>query len=393
MVESGEERCVSGHEVQIFERGGRRKLHTLLDLSEVKWARARSTKTQASVRISARACDRQGRVLTSIQARRHELVVFRGGRRVWEGPIEQVRTGPSGAYILANDVMHYLDKNPLAKAWPGPDAGGPPLMTDRVRQILQSELVTAYTMQTNAGPVVVPRWEGVDPPVNVLPYLEVRDGLVQTTSSTAAFQMTIGEHLANLVESGLDYVVVGRKIVFWDSANAIGKLGRKLTEADFSGEPEVVLDGSSFWSISHAVGQATEDPETGELLPPPVGNAGAVDPYYGVWTDLHTLEDEGGEEAPTQSALNTHAQRRQLGHDGVVPTAINMPQGVGIRLSDTVTVDHLVPGTIVPVAARFNLRTVSQDQLLEAVDVTETGASETIGVTLVPSGGVEVTAA
>jgi hypothetical protein len=383
----------------IHDRGGERRKYQLVDLDSVSWGRIRSKKSQATVTLSGRACAAQASIIDDVSraARRYEMVIFRGEDRVWEGPIIQARTRRDTATFIANDIKEYLDHTAMSIDWPNADAGGFPLMTDRIEAIINYELSTPYEMRVSTGGaahvVTVPRWEFVDPPANVLPHLDVRfsDSLL-TRSTVVAFQMMVGEHLDNLSEGGLDYTTVGRTLLIWDSATSIGQT-RKLTDADFYGDIEVVSAGSEHASIGHI--SATRPTESADNpLPPPdpgvvfgVGNAGGENDYYGVWTTIHTLEQEEGSGDPSQDELNSQAQRRIVGRTPV-PVELIIPDGAGLRLSHDLGINQLVPGVMMPVAATLNLRPVQQDQRLDSLRVNETAAGEAIQVTLVSAGDV-----
>lgn len=379
--------CVQGHVVAIHDRGGKRPLWPLRDLSSIEWGRLRSSMSESKLQILGDNCDAQTSTLEKIRAHRHELVIWRDGKRVWEGPIEDVQWDDGFAQIIAKDVSRYGSVTSLSRRWPGPDGGGPPLMTDRVASILSYELNTPYTMIVGTGgaatPVTVTRWEQQSPPANIS--LDVRSSsTLRTTSSTEAFEMLLGEHLDNLAESGLDYTVVGRRWVFWDSATPLGQT-RILTEADFTTVPRVIESGPDHRVIGHVSAQRADDPIAYPNVG--VGHAGVVDPYYGPWESIVTSSSEEGEQSPSQDALNSQAQRHVRGANPV-PLRIQVPQDAGLVLGPGLKFDHLVPGTVMPVTLKTSLRNISQDQILDAVKVVETGDGETISVTMSPWGGV-----
>lgn len=386
---AGEERCVTGHTAMIHDRGGVHRKYQLVDLARVEWARTRSKKTMGQITLSGRSCRAQANVLSAIEARRFELVLFRGLERVWEGPIKEIAWYSNRAVITAFDVVDYLDGTALSKAWPNEDGGGTAVMTERIEEILTYELTTPYTMRVGTGgaarDVVVPRWENVDPPANVLPHLDVRHGTVATRSDTVGFQMTVGEHLNNLADSGADYTTVGRSLIVWDSAEPLGRL-RTLTDTDFYGDLEVFEAGSEFGAISHISPQQRQvESEDGAPIPDIVGSAGESDPYYGPWTRIVTVESEDGSAEPTQDALNSQAQRDRLRRNPV-PLELVVPSGASLRLSYDLGINDLVPGVEVPVLATLNLKAVSQTQILDNVKVVETADGETISVDLSASG-------
>lgn len=387
------ENCVQGHTALIYDRGGRNRWRQLVDLTSVSWGRTRDAFTDGQIVVSGRSCQQQASTITGIQPRRHELVIWRGNERVYEGPILRVTTYRDRAVIMARDVGEYLRGTALSEDYPW-DTGEPvsaasALMTERVRHILNRELSTPYSMIVGTGgaahEVEVPRWENLDPPANVQPYMEVRRSeTLLTRSDTLAFEMSVAEHLQNLAEGGLDFTTVGRKILVWDSAQSVGRT-RTLTDADFDGDTEITLEGTDHFSISHVSAQRDEVPDEEEPAPeepaPSVGNAGGEHPYYGVWTNIVSLSSEDGADDPTQDALNSQAQRDQVGRTPV-PVDIRVPDGATLRLGPTLGINELVPGTTMPVRAAMNLRTIQQDQRLDKVTVTETAEGESIQVTL-----------
>lgn len=399
---SGEE-CISLHSVMVHDRGGVRKIDQLLDIAEVEYVRERDEVTGARIVVSGRSCRGQLSFLQQIAAMRHEVVIFRGAERVWEGPILEVRWFRDRVEIVAHDVVEYIDWTMLSKDWPNEDGGGQRYMTERVRDILTYELQTPYSADVGSGGVpdviTVPRWENFGtapwdlatwgPPVNVLPHLDVRASTgpqgILTRSSTIAFEMTVGEHLRNLAEGGLDFTAVGRRLLVWDSAMSIGRT-RQLTDADFYGELTVIASGTEHAALAHI--SAQRDEEGGGAEGASVGNAGAPDPFYGVWTRLVSLSSEEGNDTPSQMELNTQARRQLVGRNPV-PTEIIVPQGGGLRLSHDLRINELVPGVIMPVRATLNLRAVAQDQRLDKVIVKEVPGSETVQVSLSPAGALE----
>lgn len=389
--------CVQGHTALIYDRGGKNRWRQLVDLTSVIWGRTRDAFTDSEIIVSGRACRAQAATLTGIQPRRHELVIWRGDERVYEGPILEVATFRDRAVIRARDIGEYLNGTALSRDWPletgEPVSADSSLMTERVRTILDWELEEPYDMIVGTGlaahEVNVPRWENLVPPANVRPLIEVRRSeSLLTRSETMAFEMTVGEHLQNLAEGGLDFTTVGRKLVVWDSAETLGHT-RTLTDADFDGDPEIILAGGQHYSVSHISAQREEEDEEAEPGDPvpSVGNAGGENPYYGVWTNIVSLASEDGSDTPTQDALNSQAQRDQVGRSPV-PIEIRMPSGVNLKLSATLGINELVPGVTMPVRAEMNLRQLQQDQRLDQMTVTETAAGESIQVSMSSWGNV-----
>jgi len=386
--------CVQGHTALIFDRGGTHRLSQIVDLTQVQWGRSRSAYTTASIVVAGDACRDQAQAINDIDSGRHELVLYRGSERVWEGPILQVSTFRDKATITARDIGDYLLTTALSQDWPWDTSGAvsssSALMLERVRTIMQYELNTAYDMVTGTGAatqtVHVPRWENITNPANVWPYVDIRTSTsLLTRSNTVAMQMTLGEHLHNLAEGGLDFTIVGRKFVAWDSKDDLGRT-RVVTDTDFDGDIEVIQAGAQQFSISHVSASAnTDNPDA-----PRVGNAGGPDDFYGVRTNILSLSQEDGADTPTQDALNSQAQRDQVGRNPV-PYILRVPDNSTLRLNDTLGINDLIPGVTIPIRTKNNLRVLQQDQRLNSVQVTETADGEQIQVSL-SSWGEVVTA-
>lgn len=384
--------CISGHTVMIHDRGGQKRIDQLIDITRVKWGRMLDGQPIAEIEIAGRReCKAQLQKLLGIRSRRHELVIFRGLDRVFEGPILRVKWLSNRVIVLAKDVSEYLRGTSMSKDWPGPAEGGRPLMTDRIDDIIRYELTEEYQMRIGTGSaghlVTVPRWETIDTPANILPHLEVRHSeTLRTTSSVLAFEMNVMEHLEDLSRGTLNFTTLGRKILIWDSDQLLGKT-RRLTDADFYGEIEVYENGTDYSDIVHVSAQRDEEDVvvTDPGVTQGVGHDGEADDYYGVWEYISSMQSEEGEEAPTSDALNSQAQRVERIR-GTMPLEMKIPASSGLRLSHDLTIMDLVPGVVMPVAATFNLREVSQDQMLSAMQVEETPNNELIQITLIPAG-------
>ncbi len=370
--------CIEGHAVVLMDRGAKRRIGEVTKIAKVEWSRKTSAKSLATITISARNCGGQMDLLNRMIPMRSEIVVYRGDRRSWEGIVIDVGWFVNRVEITVADVTHYLFGRALSKQWP---SAANARMTDRVSAILGYELATTYSVPKNGGTLTVPGWEQINPPANVLPHVLVRPSTtLLTTAQTERFQMTVGAHMDDLAGSGLDYTAIGRTLYYWDSAQEIGRT-RALTEADFSGELKVYDSGLDLAVIAH---NSTDSGEEG--VEPYVGSAGEVHPIYGPWTSIGTAENETGEDdVPNQAALNSQAERDLVGRN-VVPQQIVMPEGSQLLLSDTLSIDALVPGVTMPVRATMNLREVQQDMRLQEMTVSETAEGETISVTLLPAG-------
>jgi hypothetical protein len=351
--------CIGEHTVFIFDRGGVARYAQLLDVSNVVWGRDRDGVSEATVRIEGSACSAQASVLSNIEPMRSELVIFRGEDRVWEGPVWRISWHSTYVEINAHDVMAYLFATPLSIAYDNSFPNND-LVTDRIKAILDHEL---------------PVWEALSPPANILPHVVYHHfpNEAGTSAVTKPYEMTVGDHIAYLAHySGIDYTVVGRAIHFWDVSRNLG-VTRTLTEADFFSEVVITAYGADLSTRAIVIGS--------DGL---YGSASSPSPYYGPWTTIHTSIVEGGADTATEADLVSQAKRALSGRNPV-PVEVRVPDGSGIRLNETLTINDLVPGVQIPLLATLNARTMSQLQKLDLVSVTETPEGETVQVTLTPA--------
>lgn len=372
--------CISGHTAYIYDRGGITRVGQLLDISTINWTRDRDGISEANLTLQGASCSSQRNLIKRIASKRHELVIFRGQDRVWEGPIFRVGDEGSKVTIFAKDVCAYLFGTPLSVAWDNRvrSASGVTEVTTRFEEIITYELTHSHTARKiGGGTMVIPGWEMLDPPINILPFLTVHHfpNEAKTTAYTMPFEMTVGTHLAGAArQSGIDFTAVGRAIHIWDVSRSIGQT-RTLTEADFFGNIIVTEYGADHTQLAYVIGQdgvygQAANPENFDL--------------YGPWTTVFTAYNEEGTDGPDQSELNSQAARNTSGRSPV-PVEVRVPDNSSIRLSESLRITDLVPGVQMPLLATLNSRARNQMQKLDHVSVTETAAGETIQVTLTPA--------
>lgn len=369
------------HTAAIFDRGGERRLGPVRNLSRVIWNRDRDGVSEASIIIEGgRNCDRQRPFLQGISSKRHELVIFRGRDRVWEGPIFHIGDEGSKITISAKDVMAYLFGTMLSRDWDNRlgSPSGVTEVTTRMQEIIEYELVTDRMARAINGDMIpLVAWENLSPPVNILPHLQVHHfpNEARTSAFTQKFQTTVGTHLAGAARtSGIDYSAIGRSIHLWDTSRNIGQT-RTLTEADFFGKTFVTEYGADHTQAAYVTGQ---EGAYGEAVNPENLE------HYGPWSTSYTAYNEEGSEAPTVGALNSQAARNTSGRSPV-PVEVRVPDNSSIRLNETLRITDLTPGVRIPLLATLNARSRNQDQKLDHLTVEETADGEDIKVTMSPA--------
>ena len=378
---SGYEPCVTNHTAVIYDRGGMTRLAggLIRRPERVQWSRDRDGVSEASVLITGKACSEQREMLNRVASKRHELVIFRGQERVWEGPIFRISDEGNRVEIFAKDVIAYLFGTPLTQDWDNTNAGnGSTTVTGRLGGIITYEMTTGRMGRALGGEIVpIPAWESLSPPANVVPHLQIHHNVneARTSAKTTPFQMTVGEHLAAVARtSGIDYTAVGRAIHIWDTSRNLGRT-RQLSEADFYGPVIVTEYGADHTQIAYV---ATQEAAYGEAV-----NTEHMD-FYGPWSTVYTAYNEEGTQAPSEPELNSQAARNTSGRSPV-PFEVRIPDNSSVRLSDSLPINMLVPGVQVPLVATLNARNFSQLQKIDFLRVTETAEGENVQLTLTPA--------
>jgi len=356
------------HRAFIYDRGGLRKIGDLGKLSLTRWERRRDDVSQATVRIPVPSAECLSAVGLA-EAGRAELVIFRGADRVWEGPLTHITTEGSTIELQGRDVMHYVNRTIMRAEYDNryPHNGK---ALDRVKRIMDAEMA---------------RKEALNPPANVLPYVQyvyaTAPGVTDagTASHTLPYESTVFNHIDSLAaRGGLDYTVVGRKIIFFDVHQPLGQTAQ-VTAADFIGDPIITQYGME---LATAV---TFTDGKGHW-----GTYGGDDPYYGEWETLYQAYDENAdstdpEDVPSVAELQSQA-RRTWAQGRRPPLVVRVPDNTSLNPAGSLAISDLVPGVWIPLSATLPGRSVSQMQKLDNMQVEETAAGgENIKVTLSPA--------
>lgn len=353
------------HTAYIYDRGGTRRVGMLTPLTYVQWNRVIDDISSAIVRSVAPSWE-CAKMLSEVMPGRHEMVVFRGSERVWEGPISRLAYHRDYVEIEARDIMHYAYRTVLHAGY---DNSYPNIDTviNRCLDMLEGELA---------------RKEALDPPINVLPHVTaiITANDSRTSRKTIPYAATLFEDIDSLAQyAGMDYTVVGRRLILADTHTVYAKT-QTVTENDFIGDVVITLYGMDLATEAWVLGQ---DPQDGG--PTPVGHYGANDPYYGEWEVLDTPYNEGGEESVTQGALDSQAQRNVAGKNPT-PLMVRIPEGSTLNPAGILKISDLVPGVRIPLRATLTAREITQMQKLREVRVTEQeGTGETVQVTMAPA--------
>lgn len=352
------------HTAYIYDRGATRRVGAITPLTFCQWGRVLDDISASIVRTTAIDWE-CAKMLAGVMPGRHELVVFRGTQRVWEGPITRLAYHRDYVEIEARDIMHYAYRTVLRNGY---DNSYPNIQTviQRCLNMLGGELS---------------RKEALDPPINVLPFVTAitTPNDSRTSRKTIPKEATLFEDIDSLAQyAGMDYTVVGRRLLLMDTHTVFAKT-QTVTENDFIGDVVITLYGMDLATEAWVLGQ---DPQDGG--PTPVGHYGGNDPYYGEWEVLDTPYNEGGEESVTQAALDSQAQRNVAGKNPT-PLFVRLPEGSTLNPAGVLKISDLVPGVRVPLRATLTARKITQMQKLREVRVTEQEGGEKVTVTMTPA--------
>ena len=359
--------CVSNHRAVIYDRGGINKLWELTDLSRVIWDRRRDAISEATIDLSGATCLAQNDTLKQIRSSRHELVIFRGQDRVWEGPITRAHGMGTEFSIFAKDVLHYTNRTAMHYGYDNRHPNTTTVLS-RAELVFLTEMERKEAEEFAAFPDL--------PSYNIIDHLVVHHGVgdARTAMRTFPMQYEVWEHIDSMAaKNGMDYTAIGRAIHFWDVHNSLGQTPT-VTESDFIGNLSVTEYGMELGTR----GIVTDGEGN-------YGEHGGVDPYYGLVERLDTAYDESeGADPPTSSEMASQASRNIAGRNPT-PIQVRVPDNSSINPAGVLSLDMLVPGVWVPVRADVLGFEIVQMQKLQSMRVTETPGKEDIQVTMYPA--------
>jgi hypothetical protein len=352
----------------VTDRGGVKRHFELNPMIRFRWTRQRDAISEATVFVSTESPE-CCQYMESMECGRHELVIERNGARVWEGPLTRIAYHRDYVEVEAHDVMHYayraIMKSKYNNAYP--------------------HIVTAVSRANTILSTELARFEALSPPINVVPHMVVfsTTGTAKTARNTKKYQRTVWEEIDEMAaRGGIDYTVVGRKILLFDVDDIIGKT-KPMTEADFVDEIVVTQYGmelATFSAVTDGEGHYGSTQVTASLAN-----------YYGIWEILESQYDQqdSAKKAPTPTAAEMRSQaKRNASHRCPTPLVVRVPDGAQLAETTGVLLTDLVPGAHIPLNATQTCRQVSQEQKLDKLEVEGEVGNETFRVTLSPKPGI-----
>jgi hypothetical protein len=387
--------CPTRYRTAIHWRGGALQfpLQMMDQLTECAWARTLNDASEATATYSRDVFGSCCNEVQDIHPWTHELTVYRElpGERpeiVWQGPIQRVRVQRERIIIEAMDVFAWLEH--LVNTWRMQYTTVEPDDVGRRRgtvvyiaqNIIKLNMIDSTLsepddyaglyqyIETNNEGLSVIQWrrdgyevdDSVDPP-------EIIDRQNVWTEY-------VSNILRELEKSGLRWTTVGRTLYLRSQSTASSLPTARLDFADFSGETEIIRDGTEAATRGFATSRQGEDLE-GETV-----SVGRVETPYGRLDRLVNVQ----EDEPSTAQLRRVAANEVSGRYPA-PMAISMPGNAQLAPEAAITVRQLVPGERVDVLGD-DCFLISQGFLLTDVDAqwdNTAGEKLSVGLTTLPA--------
>lgn len=364
------------YRVFVYDQGGEVLRGEITPASQLTFRRLRDDISNCVISTNGFSDD-CGALLKKVRSWVHELKVFRDGIPVWEGPVTRITYSRNGVEFEAKDVMAYVYRRILRQGF-----------NDSWRRV-DGEQVGLPTVVQRARQVIIDCLARHDP--NVLGFMttfDFRDDAV-TSRVVPDYSVTGWEIVDDLAaNAGLDYTVMGRRIILWDTHRPTGRLP-EMRDGDFSDPPVVteygmqlcnyfaVTNNSGVWGAARPKKEA-----------PPNEFYGPIEMLASAYGE----SDGGGGTALTrpardrlENALEGQA-KRNIAHRWPTPVVVRVPDNSALSPDANVGFQQLVPGVWIPIRSSGPLREVAQWQKLDSVTVTASPQkSEQVQVVMSPA--------
>lgn len=383
------------YRVFIYDQGGRTPRGEITPLTSLTFGRKRddiSTCLLFTNGFSQDCCA----MYRDLRSWAHEIVVFRDEKRVWEGPVTRISYLPNSVEIEAKDVMAYLYRRIMRQGFNDSFQMVDPVT--RLPVFTGGVQVGLNTVVDRATRIIVNALAPHDP--NVLPFLTTLTHHDDARQSRVVedYTQTAWEQIDDMAATaGLDYTVVGRRIILWDTHWAIGRLP-EMRDGDFSSPPVVteygmqlsnygaVTNGSGVWGAARPLAE-----------PSPFIYYGPIEMLASAYDETSAATDETLTPSARQALANELAGQAQRNIAGRWPTPIvvRVPDNSTLNPNVGVGFEQLIPGVWIPLRSMGTCREVAQWQKLDSVTVTVADSGEQVQVVMspAPNAGVDPDAA
>lgn len=345
---------IGDYQFVIADRGGITRLGVIDATITMNMTRPRDDTGSCNLNIASPsgACCA---FLANVRTVRHELIVFRDGVRVWEGPITRLAYFKDRIELDAKDITWYMSRRALEMGF---DYTG---LSVNAIDLIYNVLAFHYPSsdELNIG--------------RFLSKINSSDD-ARTAAKYLAYSRTVFELLDKYAEDGgIDYVVNGRRLIIHDT-HCRAHVLPKMVESDFDGEIGVVEYGSEL--ITRAITNTTDGRYHLATAPQEY-----ID-YYGNIDKVVTNESEGGEdEVELEEALKTQSDRSLVsGYPSSVE--IHVPDNTRVDPCCNIDYQDFVPGAWLPIETFSVCRKMTQWQRIASVSTLYDSTGETVNITL-----------
>lgn len=346
--------CADSYDVFIGERGGR-QLVLSVPFTSLEWGRSLDDTSSATVRMRAdgpaftECCEG----LADVDAWSHELCIYRNHRRVWAGPLTTIDYGDGSEVTLpAKDLSAWLDRRRLHDTHNDEDA---PLL-----EVAVAYIDDALSVDNSMGLIT----HVFDDPT----------GATVTRKLKARENKMCLPELGQLADVDLDWVVIDRVMYL-----AVGEIPAvpftTLTDSHFRKIAGLVRDGDNLVTDQIITGQGT-----GSDGPAVQGSAVVDDDVrdrYGVHERVVAEDDIRTERRATKAAQT---------RIDLFGEPVNRFTGGQLDTEFPLTIDQLVPGTVMATRLTQQCLDVTGPYRLAAVSASFDGKTEQVSVTMEPEG-------
>ena len=363
----------------IYEQGGQKLLGEIEPMGRLVFNRVRDDISSATAFSNGYSAD-CGQLYGSVRTWMHELVIFRDGVRVWEGPITRIAYTQNSVEIEAKDVMAYAYRRIMRQGY-----NDSYRLVQKASGSIPEQSTGVLSVVKRATMLLIQGLAPYDP--NVLPYLtsiEYPDDAKQARI-VADWSRTIWEEVDDLAATaGLDYTTVGRRILLWDTHRAIGRLP-ELRDGDFSDSPIVTEYGmqlATYFAVTNNAGVAGAVEVPAKTYP-----YGPIEQLASSYSDSSAASTEiltPAALAKAQETLIAQAGRNIAGR-WPAPLIVRVPDNSTLSPKAGIGFQQLIPGVWLPLRSINTPRQVLQWQKLDSISVESTEKGETVNVVLSPA--------
>lgn len=338
--------CEPNYSIVYYDRYDR-SINSPVNISEIQWGRkidAISTSTITYV-VSDDSCCEQLGVLEPIA---HKIGIKRNEELAWYGWLENVEYGRNEIIVNSFDALGWLQRRVIRDDLSWTNADLTTIFTDIYNNALSIDPISAEIVQYPSGTTAT------------------------REEKQSAFRVAWSA-VSEMLDTGLDITVFGQKIL----AGVIPTTRPiELTLNDMQGDVRVQKAGKAYGNriISDA-----NDATVG-VYPPGPATGNAIYPLTEVVIRDGQLQDQ---------ASADNAAKSRYEYSRYVPRLVTTQDALVLNPNFNAKVNELIPGMKVIIDTTGICYVTRQEMRLGSIDVSVSGGSEKVSISLQPTGAAE----